>query len=54
MELLMMNNRVFCGEIAACVGGQLRKKLIQRAAELNVKLTNARGKVAVEEKNQAE
>merc|ERR1711881_387339 len=54
LELLLMNNRRFCGEIAHSVGGQLRKKLITRAAELNVVLTNAKGKVATEEKPQNE
>merc|ERR1711862_142763 len=52
LELLLMNNRKFCGEIAHAVGGQLRKRLITRAAELNVSLTNAKGKVAVEEKQE--
>jgi len=54
LELLMMNNRTFCGEIAHAVGGKLRKQLITRAAELNVNLTNAKGKVATEEKTQNE
>merc|ERR1711907_287806 len=54
LELLMMNNRRFCGEIAHSVGGQLRKQLITRAAELNVCLTNAKGKVATEEKGASE
>merc|ERR1711981_1469559 len=52
LELLLMNNRRFCGEIAHSVGGQLRKQLITRAAELNVALTNAKGKVATEEKQE--
>merc|ERR1739838_1134376 len=54
LELLMMNNRKFCGEIAHNVGGVLRKKLITRAAELNVALTNSKGKVVQEEKAQNE
>merc|ERR1712146_107536 len=54
LEMLMMNNRTHCGEIAACVGQVLRKKLMTRAAELNVTLTNAKGKVATEEKTKAE
>jgi large subunit ribosomal protein L32e len=52
LELLMMNNRRYCGELAANIGGLLRKQLVQRAAELGVNLTNGKGKVAVEEKAQ--
>ena len=52
LEMLLMNNREYCGEIAHSVGGALRKKLITRAAELNVALTNSKGKVAVEEKQE--
>ena len=48
MELLLMNNRVYCGEIAQgiCVGKRLR--IVQRAKELNVKLTNAQAKAKKE------
>merc|ERR1711972_64570 len=52
LEMLMMNNRTYCGEIAHSVGGALRKQLITRAAELNVCLTNAKAKVAAEEKQE--
>merc|ERR1712007_31809 len=54
LEMLLMNNRSHCGEIAACVGGKLRRSLVLRAAELNVNLTNAKGKVATEETAKAE
>merc|ERR1712039_126743 len=54
LELLMMSNRVYCGELAKNLSGELRKKLVQRAKELNVVLTNASGKVAQEEKAQNE
>merc|ERR1712080_528252 len=50
LEMLMMNNRRFCGELAHNLGGVLRKQLVQRAKELNVVLTNAKGKLATEEK----
>jgi len=48
MELLLMNNRIYCGEIAQgiCVGKRLR--IVQRAKELNVKLTNAQAKAKKE------
>merc|ERR1711874_395992 len=52
LECLMMNNRRFCGELAANIGGVLRKRLITRAAELGVTLTNSKGKIAQEEKAQ--
>jgi len=54
LEMMLMNNRTHCGEISACVGGKLRKQLVLRAAELNVNLTNAKGKMATEEKAKAE
>merc|ERR1712066_996805 len=50
LEMLMMNNRKYCGELASNLGGVLRKQLVQRAKELNVLLTNAKGKLATEEK----
>ena len=48
MELLLMHNRTYCGEIAQgiCVGKRLR--IVQRAKELNVKLTNAQAKAKKE------
>merc|ERR1712166_280828 len=52
LELLMMNNRRYCGELASNLGGLLKKKLVQRASELGVQLTNGKGKVAQEEKAQ--
>lgn len=50
LEILLMNNRVYCGELAHNIGAQTRKRLVLRAAELNVKLTNAKGKLVKEEK----
>ena len=49
IELLLMNNRVFCGEIAQNLNATSRKQIVKRAAELNVKLTNAKGKLVKEE-----
>ena len=50
LEILLMNNRTYCGEIASCISSKTRARIIKRAAELNVRLTNGKGKVKVEEK----
>ena len=50
LEILLMNNRTYCGELAHNLGAQTRKQLVLRAAELNVRLTNAKGKLVKEEK----
>ncbi len=45
IELLLMNNRSYQGEIAHNISGRKRVVIIQRAKELNVRLTNANAKV---------
>ena len=50
IEVLLMNNRVFCGELASNISAEKRKTIAKRAAELNVKLTNYKGKLVTEEK----
>jgi len=50
LEILLTNNRTFAGELAHNLSSRTRITLIRRAAELNVKLTNGKGKVRVEEK----
>jgi large subunit ribosomal protein L32e len=52
LEILLTNNRTFAGELAHNLSARSRASLIRRAAELNVKLTNSRGKVRTEEKKQ--
>ena len=47
VELLLMNNRTYCGEIAHNISGRKRTAIIQRAKELNVRLTNGTAKVTV-------
>ena len=48
IEMLLMNNRVYCGEIAQGISVQKRLRIVQRAKELNVKLTNAQAKAKKE------
>ena len=50
IELLLTNNRNFCGEIAHNLSARKRAVIIKRAAELNVRLTNSKGRVKFEEK----
>ena len=49
LELLLMNNRVYCGELASNLNARTKERIVKRAAELNVKLTNGKAKLAKEE-----
>ena len=48
IELLLMNNRTYCGEIAQNISVGKRLRIVQRAKELNVRLTNAQAKAKKE------
>ena len=50
LEVLLTNNRTFAGELAHNLSSRVRASLIRRAAELNVRLTNGKGKVRTEDK----
>lgn len=45
MELLLMNNRTHCAEIAQNISAAKRKRIIARARQLNVRLTNGAAKL---------
>ena len=51
LEVLLMNNREYCGELASNLSARKRKDIVQRAAELNVRITNHKGKLVTEDKN---
>ena len=48
MELLLMHNGTYCGEIANGIGSGKRLRIVQRAKEMNVRLTNANAKAKKE------
>ena len=50
MDVLLMNNRKFCAEIAANLSARKKALIIKKAQEMNVKIINAKGKVKAEEK----
>jgi large subunit ribosomal protein L32e len=50
LEVLLMNNRTFCAEIAHNVSARKRALVVKKAQQMRVKVINGRGKVKTEEK----
>ncbi len=49
LDMLMMQNKVYCAEIAHGVSARKRIDILDRAAQLAIKVTNAGARVKVEE-----
>jgi hypothetical protein len=49
LELLLMQNRKYCAEIASAVSAAKRREIALRAEQLNIRVTNAHAKLREEE-----
>ena len=49
LEVLMMQNKVYCAEIAHGVASKNRKALIERAAQLAIRITNPAARIRSQE-----
>jgi large subunit ribosomal protein L32e len=50
LEILLMNNRTYAGELSHNLSARVKTSIVKRAAELDVKLLNSKSKLKTEEK----